>query len=132
MFLLQFYANYSITEHFSNIYSVYVVRFNPTLKGQNKKCSSSWGDQLCKKLLIRVHVTRVKYSRGSYVNDLQLPQILHTLQSPVTVCKKVGQIFVQAEAVQPRGERCAAITAQRFYLQIKKKPMTQQIVQQQE
>lgn len=52
----------------------------------------------------------------SYIDNLQLPQVLHTLQCSVTTWQKVGQIFMQAEAVQPGGEGCAAITAQCLHL----------------
>lgn len=53
---------------------------------------------------------------ASYVDDLQLPQVLHTLQSAVATWQEVGQIFMQAKAVKPRGEGCAAITAQCLHL----------------
>ena len=53
----------------------------------------------------------------SYVDDLQLPQVLHALQRAVAAGQEVGQVLVQAEAVQPGGQRCAAIAAQSFHLQ---------------
>lgn len=52
----------------------------------------------------------------SYIDNLQLPQVLYTLQCSVTTWQKVGQIFMQAKAVQPGGKGCAAITAQCLYL----------------
>lgn len=52
----------------------------------------------------------------SYIDNLQLPQVLYTLQCSVTTWQKVGQIFMQAKAVQPGGKGCAAITAQCLHL----------------
>ncbi len=54
---------------------------------------------------------------ASYIDNLQLPQVFNTLQCAVATWKKVGQIFMQAESIQPGGKRCAAITAQCFNLQ---------------
>lgn len=53
---------------------------------------------------------------ASYIDDLQFPQVLNTLQCAVAAGKKVGQIFMQTKAIQPSGKRCAAITPQCFYL----------------
>lgn len=64
---------------------------------------------------------------ASYINDFQLPQVLNTLQCAVAAWKEVGQIFVQAKAVQPRGERCTAITAQCFYLQSEERHKQQEL-----
>lgn len=58
---------------------------------------------------------------GSYIDNLQLPQVLHTVQSAVAAGEEVWQVFVQAEAVQPGDKRGAAITAQRFHLRDNKK-----------
>lgn len=54
---------------------------------------------------------------SSYIDKLQLPQVLNTLQCAIAIGQKVGQVLVQAEAIQPRGERSASITAQCFHLQ---------------
>lgn len=52
----------------------------------------------------------------AHIDDLQLPQVFHTLQCPVAAGQEVVQVFLKTQEIQPRSQRRAAVTAQRLHL----------------
>lgn len=62
--------------------------------------------------LLTVHVN----AAVTHIDDLQLPQVLHTVQSAVAAGQEVGQILLKTQILQPGGQRVAAVTSQSFHL----------------
>lgn len=52
----------------------------------------------------------------THIHNLQLPQVLDTVQCAVAAGQEVVQVLVEAQILQPGGQGTAAITAQSLYL----------------
>lgn len=52
----------------------------------------------------------------THVDNLQLPKVLDTVQRAVAAGQEVGQVLVEADVLQPGGQRGAAVTTQSLHL----------------
>lgn len=53
----------------------------------------------------------------THIDNFQFPQVLDTVQIAIATGQEVLQVLLQAQDVQPGGQRTAAITAQSLHLQ---------------
>lgn len=52
----------------------------------------------------------------THIDDLQLPQVLHTVQSAVAAGQEALQVLMETQILQPGGQRAAAVTSKSFHL----------------